>query len=433
MHRSPNAASPSRTESAHQKPPSTVQLFGKERILQEWQSSMDALSQRDKELVTMSKEFADYINSARDEMDVMLQANHTMLEESRRRGLHLKKLETFFADFPFPYSLRQPVALAFLSVGIQMPWWNGKSEPKQLMTNFSDSDIVDAEDLCSRFKSVLEIKDELTQQLLDSQSKHEEEMESFILYHKKSIATAQQNAMLSATHWTIERLTLQSRLQERETEIKVLNQQIDLLKESMETLRRRSTIAVSHEQMVRKHNGNNSLDSDWSAHINDGELASSPRNKIVTTQQQLTFDRSPILSPSNMQRKGEASSQSHEDNLWALQQYQQSINTPREGPPSSITPNHSVSHSSPVAQNPWQRQQTEWLHKESHSVGSMSNMVRGLKGTKICSEFRVSRAERTTGGPASTRIKGDTVESIHIAGFGDETKTAELRTLPRHD
>jgi hypothetical protein len=432
MHRSPgNAASPSRTESAHQKPPSTVQLFGKERILQEWQSSMDALSQRDKEMVTMSKEFADYINSARDEMDVMLQANHTMLEESRRRGLHLKKLETFFADFPFPYSLRQPVASAFLSVGIQMPWWNGKSEPKQLMPNFSDTDVVDAEDLCSRFKSVLEMKDQLTQQLLDVQSKHEEEMESFILYHKKSIATAQQNAMLSATHWTIERLTLQSRLQERETEIKVLNQEIDMLKESMEKLRRRSNIAVSHEQMARKHNGNNSLESDWSVHVNDRELAYSPRNRIVTTQQQLTFDRSPILSPSNMQLKGEASSQSHEDNLWALQQYQQSINTPREGPPSSITPSHSVSHS--VAQNQWQRQQPERLNKESHPVGSMSNMVRGLKGTKICSEFRVNRAEKTVGGPASTRIKSDAVEYIHMAGFGNEIKSAELRTLPRHD
>ncbi len=419
------------------KPLSTVKLFTKEHVLQEWQSAIIALAQRETEMISMSNEFAEYINSVRDQMDAMLQANHTMLEESRRRGLHLKKLEAFFAEFPFPYSLRQPVATAFLSVGIQMPWWTGRSEPQQLMPNFSDTDISDAEDLCARLRSVLEIKDELTQKLLDSQARHEEEMESFVLYHKKSIATAQHNAMLSVSNWTVERLTLQSKIQEKEAEIKIVNQELQLLKQGMEKLRGQTNWSVPQTQLLehlsRKKDANKMFEISRSpVPLMNGEHAAfSPRMRESKVSQQSKFDIMPVFQ-SYVQQKGVGLTQQHSDHFRCEpQQNDHSFNTPREEQPTSAMRSPSLIQSLAVQQ---QRQYSELQSVTSPltPVASMQNGVRGLKGTKICSEFRGYRAVRFLDGPSSTRAVTDAGQLQDVADFGKDF-AAELRTTPRID
>jgi hypothetical protein len=410
-----------------------VKLFTKEHVLQEWQSAIIALAQRETEMISMSKEFAEYINTVRDQMDAMLQANHTMLEESRRRGLHLKKLEAFFAEFPFPYSLRQPVATAFLSVGIQMPWWTGRSEPQQLMPKFSDTDISDAEDLCARLRSVLEIKDQLTQKLLDSQARHEEEMESFVLYHKKSIATAQHNAMLSVSNWTVERLTLQSKIQEKEAEIKIVNQELQLLKQGMEKLRGQTNWSLPQTHMLehlsRKKDANKMLEISRSPPLMNGEHAAfSPRMREAKVSQQSKFDIMPVFQ-SYVREKGMGLTQQHSDHFRCEpQQNDHSFNAPREEPSSAMR-SPSLIQSLTVQQ---QRQHSELQNVTSPLIPAAStpNGVRGLKGTKICSEFRVYRAVRFLDGPSSTTAVADAGEDG--ADFGKEF-AAKLRTTPRID
>ena len=207
----------------------------KEEILQEWQSAIELLDVREREMSTMSKDFIEYTKAEKMEKDLLLQANQTMLEESRRRGLHLKKLEAFFASCHLPYYLQQPIASAFMSIGIRMPWWTGNSEPQE--PSYLHTDVADAENVYSRLKSAIEANDQLTQKSLDVQAQHEAEMESLHLHHKKSIDLVQHQAMISAALWSIERLTLQSKIQEKETDAKILNQSINhLLKQGMEKL-----------------------------------------------------------------------------------------------------------------------------------------------------------------------------------------------------
>jgi hypothetical protein len=409
MRRSPvNYESQSNEESPLPKPLSTVQLFSKEHILQEWKSAICDLAQRETEMMTMSKDFAEYIKSVKEEMDVMLQANQTMLEESRRRGLHLKKLEAFFAEFPFPHSLRQPVASAFMSVGIQMPWWNGQLETQQPVPVFADTDIVDTEDLCLRFRSVLEMKDHLAQKLLDSQARHEEEMEALILHHKKSVITAQHNAMLSVTHWTIEKMTLQSRIQEKEAEVKIMQQELQLLKQGIEQTHVHSDFTASQsrllDQLSKKKEVNRILEIDRSMPLaNRHQIgAFSPRTTAVMISHDIPFGSSNVL--------GQSAGFYHEDTACTQQQHKELVDTPRNSlQHSSATPYLSLSSISDAVHQQWVPQQSEQHNKDSpqHLVASMSNMFRGLKGTKICSEFRNSRIERSLGSPGSTRIMSE--------------------------
>ena len=416
MQRSPvNYESHSNDEFLLQKPLSTVQLFSKEHILQEWKSAIIDLAQREREMMSMSKDFAEYIKSAKDEMDVMLQANQTMLEESRRRGLHLKKLEAFFAEFPIPYSLRQPVASAFMSVGIEMPWWTGKFEPQQPMPNFADTDIVDAEDLCLRFRSVLEMKDQLAQKLLDLQAEHEEEMEAFILHHKKSIITAQHNAMLSATHWTIEKMTLQSRVQEKEAEVKIMQQELQLLKQGIEKMHAHSDVTASQscllEQSSKKEDVNRILEIDRSPPVANTHQsgAFSPRTRAVTISHDI-----PSVSSS---AQGQSAGFCHEDSACAQQKNQELVDTPRNGQHSSEILYPSLSSSSHGVHQQWVPQQPQQQSKESpqHLVASMTNMFRGIKGTKISSEFRNARTERSLNSPGSTKTMSDAEDNLQVA------------------
>ena len=54
----------------------------KEEILQEWQSAIELLDVREREMSTMSKDFIEYTKAEKMEKDLLLQANQTMLEES---------------------------------------------------------------------------------------------------------------------------------------------------------------------------------------------------------------------------------------------------------------------------------------------------------------------------------------------------------------
>jgi hypothetical protein len=396
---------------AHDKPLSTIKMLGTEHIVHEWQSAIDSLAQREREMIDMSKQFVEHINMTRDEMNMMLRANQTMLEESRRRGLQLKKLEAFFAEFPLPYSLRQPVASAFLSVGISMPWWTARPEPPipQQVSNFSSTEAHDVEDLCARLRSLIEIKDQLTQKILDEQARHEAEMQSFILHHKQLVSAAQDNAILASTHWTIERLTMQSKIKEKETDIKILNQELNRLKQEM-IMRDRSDsrshviltlpkpkeadmmVGVDRPSTHEEEDGVMVLPRMRSATISQP----SPRTKQSETPNAKLHINTERLSGKYLEQASEQQQQ---------QQQQQQQHAPGTFPTESLifnslnnplsSPRLSPGDKSSKLQHQhlhdqWQQQLFVMHSKQAslHSGAAHASMLRGLKGTKMHGEFR---------------------------------------------
>jgi hypothetical protein len=417
-----NSVFPSQTKKQHEKPSSNVELVVQENIVHQWQSAINTLAQREREMINMSKQFVEHIKTARDETNLMLQANQTMLEEIRRRGLQLKKLEVFFAEFPLPHSLRQPVASAFLSVGINMPWWTAKLDPPipEQMQSFSDTEPLDAEDLCARLRSLIEIKDQLTQTILDEQARHEAEMQSFILQHKQSVSAAHDNAILASTHWTIERLTLQSKIQEKETEIQVLNQELNLLKQrgtpsppffGVSKMRSRLD-PQSHVILTlpKPNEANMAIEFNRPSPDYDGAMVS-PRTRSVTIS--LPSPRaSQIEIPNtthnvNLKRwSGSHPEQAHEQQQHASRTFPNetltfsSLNAPLSSP--RLSPGDAqtkLQHQN--LHDQWQKQLL-LMHSKHASLHPdlQASMLRGLKGTKMHSEFR-GQGEGAVGSPLS--------------------------------
>jgi hypothetical protein len=348
-----NAAGSSNAGYLDHKPVSTIEMLSKEQILEEWRAAVDSLAQRDKEMMQMSNDFEELIQSTQQDMDELLHANQTMMEESRRRGLHLKKLEVFFAEFPLPYSLRMPIATAFSSVGIDMPWWCQKVEKQQKMPTFSDFDVPDSDELCSDLRDVVEIKDRLAERLVEEQARHEAEMETFKLHHVKSIAVARQNAMLKTAEWTVTKLKLQSRIQEKEAEVKSLKQQLYLLKKGMEGMQGRNSNPSSHSQILehlsQKTEYNKILESDSLTAIGGDYASSSSRRPKTSTVPLPPFD---VCDAASFSCK-ESVFQTFESRA---------------------------------------QMQDEVKNASPGDAARMSVIVRGLKGTKICGDFRLHRA-----------------------------------------
>jgi hypothetical protein len=273
----------------------------KEYILQEWESTHETLLQREREMVNMSRDFIGHIKSARAESEALLQANHSMLEESRRRGQQLKKLEAFFTAFPLPHSIRQPVAEAFMSVGIQLPWYStARLEHREQKPFFSDTDIHDSEDLCTNLQIAVAIKDQLAQKLLDQKVAHEAEMEAFVLHHKNSIGTAQHNSMLATAQWTMDRLALESRIREKEVRVKKLVQETYLLKQSIEKLKGQCRCNLTEPQGNPLEHLSRKKDIakiEQLSPISNVDRAASPSR--METKPQLSFDDTPVVTFSN--------------------------------------------------------------------------------------------------------------------------------------
>ena len=322
----------------------------KEQILREWESTHEALLQREREMVDMSSSFIQHIKSARAESEALLQANQSMLEESRRRGQQLKKLEAFFASFPLPYSLRQPVSAAFFSVGIQMPW-NSTAKPEQRdqQVSFSDTNIHDGEDLCTKLQIMVGIKDQLAQKLLDQQVEHEAEMEAFILHHKNSMAIAHHNSMLATAQWTLDRLTLETRIREKEVRVKKLVQETFLLKQTIEKQRGQTNFSAPSNLLEHLSRKKEVGKIEQLSPLSNGDRAASPTNTRIVPRPQLSFDETPVKtfsnSPSNSIRKN------HDETRVPEQQHQK--------------------HSSPRLES--------------------SVLALTAKGTKICADFRSTR------------------------------------------
>jgi hypothetical protein len=426
---------------ARDKPLSTMKLLGKQHIVHEWQSAIDSLAQREREMIDMSKQFVEHITMTRDEMNMMLQANQTMLEESRRRGLQLKKLEAFFAEFPLPFSLRQPVASAFLSVGINMPWWTAaRPEPPmpQQVSSFSSTEAHDVEDLCARLRSLIEIKDQLTQKILDEQARHEAEMQSFILHHKQLISAAQDNAILASTHWTIERLTMQSKIKEKETDIKILNQELNRLQQGMSNMRNRSD-PRSHVILTlpkpKEADMMLGVNRPSSRQEEDGVIVS-PRMRSATISQpsprtsqsetpnaklHISMER---LSGKDMEQTRE---QQQQQKYEQQQQQQQQQHAPRTFPIESLifnslnnplsSPRLSPGDKSSKLQH--QHMHDQWQQQlfvmNGKHASPHPDMLRGLKGTKMHGEYR-GQGERAIGGSDN-----DAVGIFRSAGFGKQS------------
>lgn len=347
----------------------------KEHILQEWESTHETLLQREREMVDMSRDFIGHIKSARAESEALLQANQSMLEESRRRGQQLKKLEAFFTAFPLPHSIRQPVADAFMSVGITLPWYSTArlEQREQRKPSFSDTDIHDSEDLCTNLQIAVAIKDHLAQKLLDQEVAHEAEMEAFVLHHKNSIGIAHHNSMLATAQWTMDRLALETKIREKEVRVKKLVQETYLLKQTIEKLKgqcRCNLTAPQSNPLEHLSRKKDIAKIEQLSPISNVDRTVSPSYTRMETKPQLSFDDTPVVTFSN-------------------------------SPSNSLFRQH---YEPTIVPEP--------LHKiPSHPQNKQLALT--AKGTKICSDFRSSYARSSSDPVSIGETSGAGVDASH--------------------